>query len=111
MGHLVKLGEQRLGQARQFVAVDGVGELPTTAVASMPGGHACSGEPLRACRGLAPERSEPIAAPPGRIASPMRNREERARIAAGSKLTEDAVCDPEMPLDDKVHDVMRSHGS
>ena len=37
----------------------------------------------------------------------MRDREERARIAAGSKLTEDAACDLEMPLDDKVHDVMR----
>src|SRR4051794_22686041 len=73
----------------------------------MPGGQACSGEPLRACRVLAPERSEPSAQPPGRIASTMRDREERARIAAGSKLTEDAACDPEMPLDDEVHEVMR----
>jgi hypothetical protein len=36
----------------------------------------------------------------------MGDREERARVAAGSKLPEDAAVDLEMPLDDEVHDVM-----
>jgi hypothetical protein len=37
----------------------------------------------------------------------MRDSEERASIAAGSKLTEDAACNLEVAFDDKVHDVMR----
>lgn len=107
---LVELGEQRLGHASQFVAVDGVGELPTTAVASMPRGHARAREPLRACRVLAPERAEPTAKPAGRIASTMRDREERAGIAAGGKLTENAAGELEVPFDHKVHEIMREPG-
>jgi hypothetical protein len=104
---LVEFGEQRLGHAIQFAAVHGVSELPTTAVASMPGRHARSREPLRACRVLPPERAEPTATPAGRIASTMGDREERASVAAGSKLTENAACNLEVPFDHKVHDVMR----
>lgn len=63
-------------------------------------------EPLRACRVLAPERAEPSAEPAGRVASTMRDREERAGIAAGSELTEDAACNLEVPFDHEVHEIM-----
>ena len=102
----VELGEQRLGQAGHLVAVEAVSELPTTAVTSLPCGRAGAGEPLRACRVLPPERAEPLTQSPGRVASAMGDCEERARIAAGSKLTEDAAGNLEMPFDDEVHDIM-----
>src|SRR5207244_874100 len=102
----VELGEQRLGHASRLVRVDRVGELPTTTVARVPRRHASTREPLGACRVLSSQRAEPRAEPSSRIASTMRNREERPRSAAGSKLTENALCDLEVPFDQEVHDVM-----
>jgi hypothetical protein len=111
VGDLVELGEQQLWYLGGIVDRDGVGELPSATMAGVPCGQASAREPLGSRGVLSPECAESTAQSAGTVAPTMRNREERARVAARGELTEDATCDLEVPFDDEVHYVVREPGS
>jgi hypothetical protein len=109
-GDVVELSDQRFRYLTGIVLNHGVGELPATAVASVPSGEDRSREPFGSCSVLSAQCTESFAAPAVAIASAVRNREERARIPARGELTEDTASDPEMPFDHEVHQVVREPG-
>jgi hypothetical protein len=107
VGDLVELSDQRFRYLTGIVLGHGVGELPATAVASVPAGQGRSREPFGSCSVLSAQCTKSLAAPAVAIATAVRNREERARIPARGELAEDNASNPEMPFDHEVHQVVR----